>query len=97
MAGMIRLSPEELESIASRYGVESTNVLDIVGNLDGLMETLHQIWEGSSKEAFHGQYEELRPSFMQMVELLEDINQQLSSAAAVMRDTDTNIASQIRG
>ncbi|WP_085992899.1 WXG100 family type VII secretion target [Oceanobacillus senegalensis] len=97
MSGMIRLSPEELESIAKRYGVESGNVMNIVGNLDGLMETLHQVWEGNAKEAFHGQYEELRPSFLRMVELLEDINRQLASTAQTLRETDANIASQIRG
>ncbi|RKQ33911.1 WXG100 family type VII secretion target [Oceanobacillus halophilus] len=97
MSGMIRLSPEELESIAKRYGVESGNVMNIIGNLDGLMETLHQVWEGNAKEAFHGQYEELRPSFLRMVELLEDVNRQLASTAQTLRETDANIASQIRG
>ncbi|GAA0443742.1 WXG100 family type VII secretion target [Virgibacillus sp. AGTR] len=96
MSGMMRISPEELATIAQQYGMESGNVLNIVGNLDGLMEKLEEIWEGNAKDAFAGQYEELRPSFMQMVELLEDVQRQLASTAQTLHDTDATIASQMR-
>ena len=97
MAGVIRLSPEELESIAQQYGTESGNVFDLIGRLDGLMGVLHDVWEGNAKDAFAGQYEELKPSFTQMANLLEDVNRQLASTAQTLRDTDATIASQIRG
>ncbi|MGM8366791.1 WXG100 family type VII secretion target [Virgibacillus sp. W0181] len=97
MSGMIRLSPQELRDVARRYGVESSNVSNIIGNLDGLRDHLNQIWEGNSKEAFIGQYEELRVSFVRMVELLEEVNMQLNTTAQTLEDTDTQIAGQIRG
>lgn len=97
MSGNIRLSPDELRDVARRYGVESSNVSNIVGNLDGLRDHLNQIWEGNAKEAFIGQYEELRVSFVRMVELLEEVNMQLNATAQTLEDTDTQIAGQIRG
>lgn len=97
MSGTIRLSPEELRDVARRYGIESGNISTVLGNLDGLRDHLNQVWEGNSKEAFIGQYEELRLSFVRMVELLEEVNLQLTSTAQTLEDTDTQIASQIRG
>ncbi|ASN06087.1 WXG100 family type VII secretion target [Virgibacillus necropolis] len=96
MAGNIRLSPEELRDVARRYGIESGNVQQVVGTLDGMRDHLNQVWEGNAKEAFIAQYEELRVSFVQMVELLEGVNHQLASTAQTLEDTDTQIAGQIR-
>ncbi|UJW59210.1 WXG100 family type VII secretion target [Salipaludibacillus agaradhaerens] len=96
MAGQIRVTPEELEAIAQRYSAESGNVNGIVNNLDGLIGQLTDIWEGASSKAFAAQYDELKPSFIQMVELLEKISAQLVSTSNALQEADADIASQIR-
>jgi len=96
MSNNIRLSPDEMESIAGQYRVESGNVTNVIGNLDGLMDRLNGSWEGSAQVAFADQYDELKPSFLKMADLLEKINEQLNSTAEALRSTDSNIASQIR-
>jgi len=93
----IRLNPDELEEFAARYRDESGQVHDMRGRLDGLIAQLTDAWEGGSAQAFIDQYEELKPSFERMELLLEEISQQLSSSANILRETDANIASQIRG
>ncbi|AIF42589.1 MULTISPECIES: WXG100 family type VII secretion target [Virgibacillus] len=97
MSGMIRLNPEELEDFARRYGIESGNVNAILKTLDDLIAQLGDAWEGGASQAFQDQYVELRPSFVNMVTLLEDIQRQLASSADTLRQTDANIAGQIRG
>lgn len=97
MSGNIRLNPEELEQFASRYNEESGQVGEMVNRLNGLIGQLQDAWEGGAAEAFASQYEELRPSFENMQVLLEDISRQLSSSANTLRETDANIANQIRG
>jgi len=97
MSGNIRLNPEELEEFAGRYADESGQVGEMVTRLRGLIGQLTEAWEGGAAEAFATQYEELEPSFQNMQVLLEDISRQLSSSANTLRDTDANIASQIRG
>lgn len=97
MSGHIRVTPAELVDMANRYGQKGVQVNDVIQELDSMSNQLQDMWEGASSEAFRAQYEELRPSFMKMVNLLEDINKQLNSTAQALEDADRNIASQIRG
>nr|3ZBH_A Chain A, Esxa [Geobacillus thermodenitrificans]3ZBH_B Chain B, Esxa [Geobacillus thermodenitrificans]3ZBH_C Chain C, Esxa [Geobacillus thermodenitrificans]3ZBH_D Chain D, Esxa [Geobacillus thermodenitrificans]3ZBH_E Chain E, Esxa [Geobacillus thermodenitrificans]3ZBH_F Chain F, Esxa [Geobacillus thermodenitrificans]3ZBH_G Chain G, Esxa [Geobacillus thermodenitrificans]3ZBH_H Chain H, Esxa [Geobacillus thermodenitrificans] len=97
MAGVIRLTPEELRGVARQYNVESSNVTELIARLDQMSHTLQGIWEGASSEAFIQQYQELRPSFEKMAVLLNEVGQQLHNSATILEDTDQQIASQIRG
>ncbi|OIK13520.1 WXG100 family type VII secretion target [Bacillus sp. OV322] len=96
-AGNIRVTPDELIDASKKYQTESHEIDLMIGRLDTLIGHLNQIWEGASSDAFHDQYEQLKPSFKDMSNLLEDVHQQLDKAANIMRDTDNQIASQIRG
>lgn len=93
----IRVTPSELKDVARQYDIESQQVTDMIGRLDRMRDHLTGIWEGSSSEAFVGQYEELKPSFMDMARLLNEVSQQLNKSAQILEDTDNQIASQIRG
>lgn len=95
MAGNIRLSPDELRDFATQYSTKSNDVHAIIGELDGMIGRLKEAWEGSSSDAFAGQYEHLKPSFQQMGNLLEEISVQLKGAAGTLEDTDNQIAGKI--
>ncbi|UNL86360.1 WXG100 family type VII secretion target [Priestia koreensis] len=97
MSGIIRVTPAELREMSGRYNTESGHVQELVSRLDGMKSQLQDMWEGASSDAFAAQYEELKPSFVQMHNLLADIAKQLSDSANVLEDTDNQIASQIRG
>ncbi|WP_243291000.1 WXG100 family type VII secretion target [Bacillus sp. FJAT-47783] len=97
MSGIIRVTPAELRDMASRYNNEGGQVQELIGRLDTMRDQLRDMWEGASSEAFIAQYEELKPSFVEMSNLLERIAKQLSDSANVLEDTDAQIASQIRG
>lgn len=97
MSGQIRVTPAELYSTANQYANESGMVTEQVSRLNGLIEHLNSIWEGASSQAFANQYEELKPSFLKMAELLQDVSTQLNSTGKVLEDTDQQIANQIRG
>jgi WXG100 family type VII secretion target len=97
MSGQIRVTPAELYNMSSQYSQESGQVNEQVTRLNGMIDHLNSVWEGASSEAFAAQYEELKPSFIKMAELLQDISTQLSNTGKVLEDTDQQIASQIRG
>ncbi|KMM37261.1 WXG100 family type VII secretion target [Guptibacillus hwajinpoensis] len=97
MAGQIRVTPEELVAMSNRYSTESGRVGEQIGNLDGMINELRDMWEGQSSVAFSEQYEALKPSFQQMQHLLEEISTQLRSTANSLEDADAQIANQIRG
>ncbi|MDE8676090.1 WXG100 family type VII secretion target [Priestia aryabhattai] len=97
MSGIIRVTPAELRDMSSRYTNESGQVQELVSRLDTMKNQLQDMWEGASSEAFAAQYEELKPSFVEMSNLLTKIAKQLDDSANVLEDTDNQIASQIRG
>jgi WXG100 family type VII secretion target len=97
MSGIIRVTPAELRDMAGRYNNESGQVQELVSRLDTMKSQLQDMWEGASSEAFAAQYEELKPSFIEMSNLLTKIAKQLDDSANVLEDTDNQIASQIRG
>lgn len=97
MSGIIRVTPAELETVASRYHREAEEVGAQVGRLDVMLNDLKSMWEGASSNAFAGQYDELRPSFLEMQNLLTEVGTQLSRAGQALQDADQQIASQIRG
>lgn len=59
MAGLIRVTPEELRAMAKQYGVESQEVLNQVDRLNRMISDLKSMWEGASSEAFADQYEQI--------------------------------------
>ncbi|MDM5299338.1 WXG100 family type VII secretion target [Bacillus pumilus] len=97
MSGIIRVTPEELRATAKQYGVESQEVLNQVDRLNRMISDLKGMWEGASSEAFADQYEQLKPSFIKMSDLLTDVSNQLEQTANTLESTDQDIASQIRG
>lgn len=98
MAGLIRVTPEELRAMAKQYGVESQEVLNQVDRLNRMISDLKSMWEGASSEAFADQYEQnFKPSFIKMSDLLQDVNQRLDQTANTLESTDQDIANQIRG
>ncbi|WP_257347609.1 WXG100 family type VII secretion target [Pseudalkalibacillus decolorationis] len=97
MSGIIRVTPAELSSMSNRYTSESSQVGEQISRLDNMIQELEGMWEGESSRAFSEQYQSLRPSFLQMQQLLEDISIQLNSTAKSLEDADTQIANQIRG
>ncbi|KKB72901.1 MULTISPECIES: WXG100 family type VII secretion target [Bacillus] len=98
MSGIIRVTPAELRQMADRYQKESGDVTEQVNQrLDQMINQLQDMWEGESSRAFSEQYQELRPSFLKMAELLSDVSKQLHQTANTLESTDQDIASQIRG
>ncbi|MGX2958099.1 WXG100 family type VII secretion target [Peribacillus sp. JNUCC 23] len=97
MSGIIRVTPAELDSMSNRYTSESNQVGDQITRLNTMIGELESVWEGEASRAFSEQYDALKPSFVQMQNLLEDISRQLKGTARALADADNQIASQIRG
>ena len=77
MSGIIRVTPAELDAMASRYNHESGEVASQIGRLDGMIGELQSMWEGASSAAFAEQYERLKPNFNEMRELLSEVGVQV--------------------
>ncbi|AZB40859.1 MULTISPECIES: WXG100 family type VII secretion target [Bacillaceae] len=97
MAGLIKVTPEELVVKSNDFKAESENVHQQITRLNGKMDELRDLWKGSASEAFSEQWETLRPSVEKMETMLAEVSQQLNKTADALRNADQDIANQIRG
>ncbi|MGT2930059.1 WXG100 family type VII secretion target [Streptococcus dentasini] len=95
MAGLIKLTPDELRTSAQKYTQGSQSVQDVLTSLTNEQAVISENWDGSAFDAFETQFNDLSPKVSQFAELLESINTQLNSVASTIEETDNDIASQI--
>ncbi|MGL4588650.1 MAG: WXG100 family type VII secretion target [Mycoplasmatales bacterium] len=94
MSGQIRLSGEEMRGRAAEYRSHSEDLKSQINAISQMMSALQDEWHGQASKSFNDQFESLKPSFVQMSDLLATLGQQLDQAAQIMEETDQKIASQ---
>lgn len=95
-SGQIRMTPDTMRARAGEYRTESSNLEGVIRKMDSLLETLLTEWEGAASEAYNDKFTELRPSFVQAKQLIDDIATALDKTAESVEATDSAIASQFR-
>lgn len=88
MAGQIRMSPEQLQSKAKRYGQSSQQIDQILRDLSNLQEELRGEWEGRAFERFDDQFRELKPKVQDFSQLMMEIEMQLTKTAEAVAQQD---------
>lgn len=92
MAGQIRITPEQMRSRAAEYDAEATKVGETIAKMDQLLSALQSEWEGAAARAYADRFTQLRPSFVQAQQLIEEIATALRSTATTLEETDQAIA-----
>lgn len=93
-SGQIRMTPDTMRTRAGEYRKEAQSVEDVITRMDTLLDTLSSEWEGAASDAYVTKFAELRPSFVDAKELIEDIAAALEKTAEAVESTDSQIASQ---
>ncbi|MRX72685.1 WXG100 family type VII secretion target [Bacillus lacus] len=88
MAGQIRMTPEQLQAKAKRYGQGSQQIEQILRDLTNLQEELRGEWEGRAFERFDDQFRELSPRVQDFSRLLQEIETQLVKTAEAVAQQD---------
>ncbi|MEW9676383.1 WXG100 family type VII secretion target [Lentibacillus sp. L22] len=88
MAGQIRMTPDELQAKAQRYGQGSDKIDEVLNDLSNLQEELRGEWEGRAFERFDDQFNELRPKVKDFAQLMQEIQVQLQKTAEAVAEQD---------
>ncbi|MDR2197188.1 MAG: WXG100 family type VII secretion target [Coriobacteriales bacterium] len=98
MAGQIRISPDVMDQRAGEYRQRKSEVDEIISKMDGMLNQLMSEWEGDAARSYQERWTgDLKPSFQRASLLIEEIAIALSKTASVLRDTDAQIAAQLKG
>lgn len=88
MSGQIRMTPEQLQNHAKRYGKGSQTIDDVLTDLSNLQVQLRSEWEGRAFDRFDDQFIQLKPKVQEFSQLLLDIQLQLEKTAQAVQDQD---------
>ena len=93
-AGKIMMTPQEMNTYASRYKQSSSEITNSSNSLNSLEATIEQEWQGRGFDQFDAEFKQLKPKVDQFAQLLDEIGDKLNKSAQAMQDTDQQIASQ---
>lgn len=93
MTGQIRMTPDQMRGRANEYRQQAEQVETVIGKMDNLLSALQGEWEGAASQAYAARFGELRPSFVNARELIEEIARSLDAAATTLEQADQAIAS----
>lgn len=96
MANQIRMTPDSMRARAQEYQQQSDIVGEVIGQMDTLLTNLQSEWEGAASEAYAEKYQQLRPGFTAMQDLIAEICAALNKTADIVEQTDSDIAGQFR-
>ncbi|HJC03728.1 WXG100 family type VII secretion target [Ligilactobacillus hohenheimensis] len=91
---MIKMTPEQMQQYATKYGQSSQQISDMLGQLKSLQSQISADWQGQGFQRFDQEFNQLCPKIQQFAQLLQEIDQKLKQSAQAMSDTDQQIASQ---
>lgn len=96
MAGIIRLNQEGLTQSSSQLKQGSSELELLIQNLQKIVDTLPEYWEGDAAEAYRDQFARLRPGLDETRQLVEDIAIQIDQTLAAAQELDSSIAGKLR-
>ncbi len=93
---MIKMTPESMRQRAGEYANQANNLESIIQKMDSLLSQLREEWEGQAAEGFATKFAELKPSFVQAKNLIDEISRALTSSANRLEETDQEIGNSWR-
>jgi len=94
MAGQIRMTPEQMNSRASEVRGQRDAFEEVISKMQNIINELLTEWEGAASASYSQQFNDLKPSFDNMKQLLDDMATQLDKTAEAVKALDEEIASK---
>lgn len=93
----LRLDPSEIQAIVGKIKDGETAVTDAVNTLQNVVNNeLCEQWTGTASDKYRGEFADLKTNVMdKFVQMLQDLQTQLTSIKDAMVQADSDIASKI--
>ena len=93
----LRLDPSEIEAIVTKINNGENEVTRAVNTLDGVVNNeLCEQWTGTASDKYRAEFADLKKNVMdKFIEMLQDLQTQLTSIKDAMVQADSDKASKI--
>lgn len=95
MADTLMLNYEAIAQEATKLQAEGDSMNDSISKITNIVNGLPDIWQADTGRRYVDQYNELRPSLEQAVQLIDDMVAQMNQISANFQDTDSGMAGQM--
>lgn len=89
----IKLSPDELESLAGKLSVASADSQSLASQVESLINTAVSNWEGAARERYLRDFEEIKPVLAtKLPDTLQTLSDNMKTMASKFREVDNQFA-----
>ena len=92
----LRISPDQMRDRAAAFKGHASTLEGVISDMNSLLSSLQEEWEGDASASFAARYNELKPSFVKTKELIAEIGTTLDSVASSSEQFDADMASHVR-
>lgn len=89
MEGILRVTPEQLETAANEFSEKGTYVGNLTSEMLKLIEGLSRVWEGEAASAYLTRFRQLDKDIQKMIRMIQEHSKDLSDMAVVYRNAET--------
>ena len=97
MAANIRLNEDGLREASQRLANDGNSLEELIQDMQAVINSLPDSWEGDAAVAYQQQFAELRPGLDKTRELVADISNQITQALMAVQELDAKIGSIFNG
>lgn len=91
----MKLDYTEMGNSAKKLDTEMGNFDDAIRNMQTIINSLPDIWEGETSEKYVEQFADLKPSFEKTRDLVGDIAEQMRDIVNAVKTADSDIAKKV--
>lgn len=91
----IRLEYEDLETLVRQLHNQEEVFSQCVEQLNTLVHSVPDSWDGKSANAYISEFDSLQPSFEQTRRIIEILQSQINESMAVMKEKDEQLAGKL--
>ena len=90
----IKVSSEQLESMAGEIRAIANDLDGIIGEAGGLVSQISSVWEGLAHESFMSDYNSQKENLAQLGEIVTGLGTQVSQVAAAWAETEQGLSAR---
>lgn len=95
MADMLSIDYGQMSDAAKRLTAEWDTMTSCIDSVTGVVDSLPDFWKADTATKYMEQYEELKPSLNDAIQLISDMAEQMTQISNNFQETDSGMAGQM--
>lgn len=92
LEGTIKVNPDLLNSTASEFGGQASNLQNLTSQMMNLVTGLSSVWQGEASSLYIGKFQGLQDDMEKMFRMVQEHSTDLQEMAATYVDAETKNA-----